>query len=96
MLVVKEVPMEECGNIWNTKLLPNQMCVSSGTPGQAPCQGDSGGPLAGLLDRKNEVWELAGVVSLGPGVCGNADHPVVLSRLSADMMEWVRGIVGRK
>jgi len=92
-LVVNEVPLSKCGDIWNTKLLPNQLCVSSGTAGQAPCQGDSGGPVVRLLDRKKEVWELAGVVSFGPSVCGNVDHPVGLSRISGDMLDWVRGVV---
>ena len=94
-LVVQEVPLKKCGDIWGTKLLPNQMCASSGTPGQAPCQGDSGGPLVRLVDRRSEIWELAGVVSFGPGVCGNVDHPVGLSRISGELLEWVRGVVGR-
>lgn len=33
-----------------------------------PCRGDSGGPLMRLVRR--DYWELIGVVSFGPGVCG--------------------------
>ena len=36
-----------------------------------------------------------GVVSFGPGLCGNADNPVGLTRISGDMLEWDRGVVGR-
>eukprot|EP00092_Neocalanus_flemingeri_P002626 GFUD01002813.1.p1 GENE.GFUD01002813.1~~GFUD01002813.1.p1 ORF type:complete len:394 (+),score=79.73 GFUD01002813.1:712-1893(+) len=94
-LVVQEVPLKKCGETWGTNLLPSQICVSSGTSGQAPCQGDSGGPLVRLVDRSKEVWELAGVISFGPGVCGNAYHPVGLTRISGDVLEWVRAVVGR-
>ena len=94
-LVLQEVPLQKCGEMWNAQLLPNQICASSGTPGQAPCQGDSGGPLVRLVNRRKEIWELVGVVSFGPGLCGNADHPVGLTRISGDMLEWVRGVVGR-
>jgi secreted trypsin-like serine protease len=47
------------------------------------------------VDRRKEIWELVGVVSFGPGLCGNADHPVGLTRIYGDMLEWVRGVVGR-
>ena len=94
-LVLEEVPLKKCGDIWKTKLSSGHICASSGTVGQAPCQGDSGGPLVRKVDRVKDIWELVGVVSFGPGVCGNADHPVGFTRLSGQISEWVRGIVGR-
>ena len=35
------------------------------------------------------------MVSFGPGLCGKAEHPVGLTRISGDMLGWVRGVVGR-
>ena len=95
-LPLLEVPLEKCQEIWRTDLRTSQVCASSGTPGQAPCQGDSGGPLVRLVDRRREVWELAGVVSFGPSVCGNVDHPVVFTRISGQIQEWVKGVVRGK
>jgi len=94
-LVLEVVDLQKCGEIWKTKLLSSQICASSGTAGQAPCQGDSGGPLVRQVDRVKEIWELVGVVSFGPGMCGNADHPVVFTRIFGQLLEWVRGVVGR-
>ena len=94
-IILQEVPLKKCQNIWETELLGSQLCASSGNPGQAPCRGDSGGPLVRLVDKVREVWELAGVVSFGPSVCGNVDHPVVFTRLSGQLLEWVQGIVRR-
>ena len=55
-LVMKEVPLQKCGEICNAQILPNRICASTGSPGQTPCQGDSGGPLVRLVDRRKEIW----------------------------------------
>ena len=88
-IVLQQVPLKTCSSIWNTKLLNTQMCASSGIPGKAPCSGDSGGPLV-RLRRSEEVWELAAVVSAGPSICGNADHPVIFTKITESIFQWLQ------
>lgn len=49
------------------------------------CHGDSGGPL--VLQR-NGVWQLQGVVSGGPPVCGTADWPMYYTEV-AKYHDWL-------
>lgn len=49
------------------------------------CHGDSGGPL--VLQR-NGIWQLQGVVSGGPPICGTPDWPMYYTEV-AQYLDWI-------
>ena len=69
------------------------LCVSTGVPGSAPCVGDSGGPLVRVADRNLNQFELVGIVSFGPSVCGKSEFPIGTTRIGGDILAWIEDIV---
>lgn len=58
---------------------------------EGPCHGDSGGPLA-VRDATGTSWILAGVVSHGSDICGDAE-PDYFGRVSS-VESWIRAHTG--
>ena len=69
------------------------LCVSTGVPGSSPCIGDSGGPLVRIVDKELNQFELIGIVSFGPDVCGNSEYPIGTTRIGGDILAWIENIV---
>ena len=43
-------------------------------------------------DSGRRVWELVGVVSFGPNICGNSLFPAVYTNVS-EMLPWIQKIM---
>ena len=69
------------------------LCVSTRVPGSSPCIGDSGGPLVRISDKELNQFELIGIVSFGPNVCGNSEFPIGTTRIGGDILVWIENIV---
>ena len=65
------------------------LCISTRKPGSSPCVGDSGGPLVRIVDWEFNQFELIGIVSFGPDVCGNTEFPVGTTRIDGDILSWI-------
>lgn len=59
----------------NVMLTKQQLCAG-GEPGKDSCKGDSGGPLMYL---KGDLYEITGVVSFGPLICGQSIPSVYIN-----------------
>ncbi|KFO95735.1 Kallikrein-8, partial [Calypte anna] len=68
------VSEEECKNIYTNSITSNMVCAGESRGRADSCQGDSGGPL--MCDGR-----LQGIVSWGPGVCGDPKKPGVYVNL---------------
>jgi len=90
-LKVVEVPLQECNNMWKSRLrydlLTSHICATTRISGKTTCLGDSGSPL---VREVGQVWELEGVVSFGISTCGNADYPLGFTRVRGEVDSWIR------
>lgn len=71
-------------------LTEKQICAG-GTKGKDSCVGDSGsGLMRSLPDRQRTVdrWDLIGVVSFGPRLCGTEGVPGVYTRVNS-YLDWI-------
>jgi len=99
-LNLKEIPFTECLKTWkqglDIDLIPTHMCASTEVQGKASCKGDSGGPLVRQVDFLKQISELAGVVSFGVSICGNADFPLGFTRIEGEINSWLQEQVGQE
>ncbi|XP_075268634.1 kallikrein-11-like [Opisthocomus hoazin] len=68
------VSEEECRRVYSDSITANMVCAGESRSRADSCQGDSGGPL--MCDGR-----LQGIVSWGPGVCGDPKKPGVYVNL---------------
>lgn len=71
-------------------LTEKQICAG-GTKGKDSCVGDSGsGLMRSLPDRQRTIdrWDLIGVVSFGPRLCGTEGVPGVYTRVNS-YLDWI-------
>eukprot|EP00091_Calanus_sinicus_P001608 TRINITY_DN11628_c0_g1_i1.p1 TRINITY_DN11628_c0_g1~~TRINITY_DN11628_c0_g1_i1.p1 ORF type:complete len:139 (-),score=25.76 TRINITY_DN11628_c0_g1_i1:89-505(-) len=84
---------EACKEIYAERggvLTEKQICAG-GTKGKDSCVGDSGsGLMRSLPDRQRTVdrWDLIGVVSFGPRLCGTEGVPGVYTRVNS-YLDWI-------
>ncbi|XP_006020616.1 trypsin-like [Alligator sinensis] len=83
---IQILPNRSCHESYPQLFTSNMICA--GMPGRRidSCQGDSGGPLT-----CDDV--LQGIVSWGPMVCGQPQHPGVYTRV-CNYLPWIRSIIG--
>ncbi|KAG8235456.1 hypothetical protein J437_LFUL014086 [Ladona fulva] len=84
----------QCAPIYQRQLTlnANQMCAG-GVKGKDSCRGDSGGPLMSydesvVRGRPGNQWTAAGIVSIGPAVCGAEGRPGIYTRVGP-YVSWV-------
>jgi len=84
---------EECKEIYAERggvLTEKQICAG-GVKGKDSCVGDSGsGLMRSLPDRQRTIdrWDLIGVVSFGPRLCGTEGVPGVYTRVNS-YLDWI-------
>lgn len=69
-------------------LWERQICAG-GEAGKDSCDGDSGGPLMTEVNAYEPRFELVGVVSYGPKVCGTAGVPGVYTHVYK-YVDWIQ------
>jgi len=92
-LGVNVTDADECKEIYAERggvLTEKQICAG-GTKGKDSCVGDSGsGLMRSLPDRQRTIdrWDLIGVVSFGPRLCGTEGVPGVYTRVNS-YLDWI-------
>jgi len=92
-LAVNVTDTQACTEIYKEKggvLTEKQICAG-GQKGKDSCVGDSGsGLMRGRPDRERAAdrWDLIGVVSFGPRLCGTEGVPGVYTRVNS-YLQWV-------
>uniref|UniRef100_A0A8V0X3Y4 Peptidase S1 domain-containing protein n=1 Tax=Gallus gallus TaxID=9031 RepID=A0A8V0X3Y4_CHICK len=81
------VPEERCRRIYPGSVTANMVCAGEHRNRADSCQGDSGGPL--VCDGR-----LQGIVSWGPGVCGDPQKPGVYVNL-CKYTRWIHDTMRR-
>lgn len=92
-LTVNVTESSSCKEIYAERggvLTEKQICAG-GTKGKDSCVGDSGsGLMRSLPDRarSSDRWDLIGVVSFGPRLCGTKGVPGVYTRVNS-YLDWI-------
>jgi len=92
-LAVDVTDSDECKEIYAERggvLTEKQICAG-GVKGKDSCVGDSGsGLMRSLPDRQRTIdrWDLIGVVSFGPRLCGTEGVPGVYTRVNS-YLDWI-------
>jgi len=92
-LDVNVTDSQECKKIYAERggvLTEKQICAG-GQKGRDSCVGDSGsGLMRSLPDRQRTIdrWDLIGVVSFGPRLCGTEGVPGVYTRVNS-YLDWI-------
>lgn len=68
----------------------SMLCAGDLLTGNDTCQGDSGGPIQTI--QSVCMWNIIGITSFGPAVCGNEEDPAVYTRV-ANYLNWIQSIV---
>ncbi|XP_065204414.1 serine protease snake-like [Planococcus citri] len=72
---------------------PNSMiCAGDFVHGADTCPGDSGGPLQKPVDKQVCMWNILGITSFGPALCGDLETPGAYTKV-AFYLEWIKNIV---
>jgi len=92
-LEVSVTDSEECKEVYKERggVLTNTQICAGGENGKDSCVGDSGSGLMRStpdLARSNDRWDLIGVVSFGPRLCGTKGVPGVYSRVNS-YLDWI-------
>jgi len=92
-LGVSVTDSEKCKEVYAERggvLTDSQICAG-GEEGKDSCVGDSGsGLMRSIVDRarSNDRWDLIGVVSFGPRLCGTKGVPGVYARVNS-YLDWI-------
>merc|ERR1712110_925769 len=78
----------ECADVWGSYITENMLCAGNAERGA--CNGDSGGPLVCKISGSDH-WQLAGVVSWGPGGCNTRKIPTVFARVT-EALDWIEKV----
>lgn len=70
----------------------SMVCAGDLVTGNDTCPGDSGGPLQVLVPGAVCMWSIAGITSIGPGICGNLESPGIYTKV-AHYLDWIQSIV---
>ncbi|NXE16954.1 KLK7 protein, partial [Lophotis ruficrista] len=81
------VSEEQCRRVYSDSVTANMVCAGEPRSRADSCQGDSGGPL--MCDGR-----LQGIVSWGPGVCGDPKKPGVYVNL-CKYTRWLQDTMRR-
>lgn len=76
---------QAAAELWDFPVQPDEIAYNSAPGGIGSCSGDSGGPVTVLSAG---VRKLAGVVSWGPELCGEAGMPDVGARITS-YFDWI-------
>ncbi|XP_065204239.1 serine protease snake-like [Planococcus citri] len=68
------------------------ICAGDVDTGRDVCTGDGGGPLQISISKQPGMWNIIGVSSFGPSICGNHEDPSVYTKVSHYLL-WIRSIV---
>ncbi|XP_003740761.2 chymotrypsin-like elastase family member 2A [Galendromus occidentalis] len=77
-----QITKEQCRNLRPTN--PEKLICTLHSRGSS-CHGDSGGPLQ---IKRGKYWQLQGVVSGGPPICGTPDWPMYYTEVSK-YFDWI-------
>lgn len=94
-LSVTEVALSECSTAWQRNLSASILCVSSMQLGKSPCVGDSGGPVVRIADKIENKFELVGIISFGPNICGSVENPIGTTKIEGYILSWITDIVNK-
>ncbi|XP_010007204.1 PREDICTED: kallikrein-8-like, partial [Chaetura pelagica] len=78
---------QQCRKVYPSSITSNMVCAGQAHGRADSCQGDSGGPL--MCDGR-----LQGIVSWGPGVCGDPKKPGVYVNL-CKFNRWLQDTMRR-
>nr|XP_009665537.1 PREDICTED: kallikrein-11-like [Struthio camelus australis] len=84
---VTVVAEEQCQRTYPGSITANMVCAGEQTSRADSCQGDSGGPL--MCDG-----QLQGIVSWGPGICGDPQKPGVYVNI-CKYTRWIQDTMRR-
>merc|ERR1712107_912099 len=89
---------EDCREIYKKRggILSDKQICAGGVKGKDSCVGDSGSGLMRSVLRGDgpEEWDLIGVVSFGPRLCGTAGVPGVYTRVNS-YLQWILDTIAR-
>jgi len=91
-LAVNVTDIEDCKAVYEKRggVLTDKQICAGGEKGKDSCVGDSGSALMRNHPDKNtfERWEIIGVVSFGPRLCGTEGVPGVYTRVNS-YIQWI-------
>ncbi|XP_065206833.1 modular serine protease-like [Planococcus citri] len=70
----------------------SMICAGDILTGNDACQGDAGSPLQIPVPGQICMWNVIGITSFGPGICGNLKTPAVYTKV-AFYIDWIQSIV---
>ncbi|XP_065209905.1 uncharacterized protein LOC135838202 [Planococcus citri] len=93
---------QKCGNILEVNSTrasrgydsSNMICAGDTYKGRDTCLGDSQseGPLQIWIPGQVCMWNIIGVASVGPGICGNSETPRIYTKVS-HYLDWIQSII---